>query len=99
MRAISGKNYTAYHVHTELSLLDSCTNYKLYVDKAVELGHTEYAEDKVTVLPVTTAEYGVSKAARPFNSRLDKKKLVENGFTPLPTWQDALARYLKEIEF
>ena len=51
------------------------------------------------VVPVTTAEYGVSKAARPFNSRLDKRKLVENGFEPLPTWQDALARYLKEIEF
>lgn len=51
------------------------------------------------VVPVTTAEYGVSKAARPFNSRLDKSKLVENGFKPLPTWQDALARYLKEIEF
>ena len=50
------------------------------------------------VVPVTTAEYGLSKAARPFNSRLDKSKLVENGFTPLPTWQDALARYLKEIE-
>lgn len=49
------------------------------------------------VLPVTTAEYGLSKAARPFNSRLDKSKLVENGFTPLPTWQDALSRYLKEI--
>ena len=52
----------------------------------------------VTVNPVTTAEYGVSKAKRPFNSRLDKSKLVENGFEPLPTWQDALARYLKEIE-
>lgn len=50
------------------------------------------------VLPVTTAEYGLSKAARPFNSRLDKSKLVENGFTPLPTWQDALSRYLKEIK-
>lgn len=50
------------------------------------------------VVPVTTAEYGLSKAARPFNSRLDKSKLVENGFTPLPTWQDALARYLKEIQ-
>lgn len=49
------------------------------------------------VIPVTTAEYGLSKAARPFNSRLDKSKLVENGFAPLPTWQDALARYLKEI--
>ena len=49
------------------------------------------------VIPVTTKEYGLSKAARPFNSRLDKSKLVENGFKPLPTWQDALARYLKEI--
>ena len=50
------------------------------------------------VVPVTTAEYGLSKAARPFNSRLDKAKLAEAGFEPLPTWQDALARYLKEIE-
>lgn len=49
------------------------------------------------VLPVTTKEYGLSKAARPFNSRLDKTKLVECGFTPLPTWQDALSRYLVEI--
>lgn len=50
------------------------------------------------VIPVTTEEYGLSKAARPFNSRLDKSKLVKNGFTPLPTWQDALSRYLKEIQ-
>ena len=49
------------------------------------------------VTPVTTAEYGISKAARPFNSRLDKSKLTANGFTPLPTWQDALHRFLKEI--
>lgn len=49
------------------------------------------------VLPVTTEEYGLSKAARPYNSRLDKSKLVEMGFEPLPVWQDALARYLKEI--
>lgn len=54
---------------------------------------------KTEVVPVTTAEYGISKAARPFNSRLDKSKLIENGFTPLPTWQDALARYLKEINY
>ena len=46
------------------------------------------------VLPVTTAEYGLSKAARPFNSRLDKSKLVRNGFTPLPDWKDAVARYV-----
>lgn len=50
------------------------------------------------VIPVTTEEYGRSKATRPFNSRLDKSKLVAKGFTPLPTWQDALKRYLKEIE-
>ncbi len=50
------------------------------------------------VVPVTTEEYGLSKAARPFNSRLDKSKLVEAGFKPLPTWQDAVSRYLKEIK-
>ncbi|MCH4013885.1 MAG: dTDP-4-dehydrorhamnose reductase [Solobacterium sp.] len=50
------------------------------------------------VIPVTTEEYGLSKAARPFNSRLDKSKLVENGFRPLPTWQDAVARYIKELD-
>ena len=49
------------------------------------------------VVPVTTAEYGLSKAARPFNSRLDKSKLVEQGFTPLPDWRDAVARFLAEI--
>lgn len=51
------------------------------------------------VVPVTTAEYGLSKAARPFNSRLDKSKLSKMGFTPLPTWQDALSRYLQVIEY
>ena len=48
------------------------------------------------VIPVTTEEYGLSKAARPFNSRLDKSKLKEMGFEPLPTWQDAVKRYLEE---
>ena len=51
------------------------------------------------VVPVTTKECGVSKAKRPFNSRLDKSKLTENGFEPLPTWQDALNRYLMEIDY
>ena len=50
------------------------------------------------VIPVTTAEYGLSKAARPENSRLDKSKLVEAGFTPLPDWKDAVSRYLAEAE-
>ncbi|HRU98911.1 MAG TPA: dTDP-4-dehydrorhamnose reductase [Ruminococcus sp.] len=49
------------------------------------------------VIPVTTEEYGLSKAKRPFNSRLDKSKLSKNGFELLPTWQDALHRYLNEI--
>lgn len=48
------------------------------------------------VVPVTTAEYDLSKAKRPFNSRLDKSKLIANGFKPLPDWKDALRRYLKE---
>ena len=51
----------------------------------------------VTVIPVTTEEYGKSVAARPMNSRLNRSKLRDEGFTPLPAWQDALARYLKEI--
>lgn len=51
-----------------------------------------------TVIPVTTAEYGLSKAARPFNSRLDKSKLEAMGFKPLPPWQDAVRRYLQEAK-
>lgn len=52
---------------------------------------------KTKVIPVSTEEYGVSKAKRPLNSRLDKSKLTEMGFTPLPVWQDAVKRYLEEI--
>jgi len=51
---------------------------------------------KTRVIPVSTEEYGLSKAKRPFNSRLDKAKLSENGFERLPEWKDALQRYLKE---
>ena len=51
---------------------------------------------RTAILPVTTEEYGQSRAARPENSRLDKRKLTENGFQPLPDWKDALARYIKE---
>lgn len=50
------------------------------------------------VQPVTTEEYGLSKAARPVNSRLDKSKLAEMGFQPLPSWQDAVRRYLQEAD-
>ena len=53
---------------------------------------------RTRVIPVTTREYGLNKAARPFNSRLDKCKLVEAGFTPLPDWRDAVSRYLKEAK-
>ena len=81
--------YGYYHATNEggyISWYDFCVEiYKLYgLD--------------TKVIPVTTEEYGLSKAARPFNSRLDKSKLVKNGFTPLPDWRDALRRYLKEIE-
>ena len=95
---IETEKYGYYHATNEGGFISWYDFTKEIFRQAVELGHTEYSEDKVEVKPVTTAEYGVSKAARPFNSRLDKSKLVENGFEPLPTWQDALGRYLKEIE-
>ena len=89
--------YGYYHATNEGGYISWYDFTKEIFRQATALGHEEYSEEKVTVLPVTTEEYGVSKAARPFNSRLDKKKLVETGFTPLPTWQDALGRYLKEL--
>ena len=70
--------------------------YISWYDFACEIFRQAGYDTKVN--PVTTAEYGLSKAARPFNSRLCKKKLVDNGFEPLPDWRNALARYLKEIE-
>lgn len=66
--------------------------------QAAAMGHPEYLPERLHLIPVTTQEYGVSKAMRPFNSRLDKSKLQANGFTPLPDWCDALHRYLQEIE-
>ncbi len=96
---IQTDKYGYYHATNEGGYISWYDFTKEIFRQAVELGHTEYSEDKVTVNPVTTEEYGVSKAARPFNSRLDKSKLVENGFEPLPTWQDALSRYLKELDF
>lgn len=67
--------------------------------QAAALGFEKYLSENTSVAPVTTEEYGISKATRPFNSRLDKSKLTDNDFTPLPDWQDALKRYLQEIEF
>ncbi len=90
--------YGYYHATNEGGYISWYDFTKEIFRQAAELGYSEYGEDRLSVVPVTTAEYGVSKAARPFNSRLDRSKLEENGFTPLPTWQDALARYIREIE-
>ncbi len=96
---IETDKYGYYHATNEGGYISWYDFTKEIFRQAVELGHSEYSEERLSVAPVTTEEYGVSKAARPFNSRLDKSKLVKNGFQPLPTWQDALSRYLKEIEF
>ena len=84
---IETEKYGYYHATNEggyISWYDFCVEfYKQY-------GLT------TNVIPVTTEEYGLSKAARPENSRLDKSKLVEAGFTPLPDWKDAVRRYLEE---
>ena len=87
---IETDKYGYYHATNE-------GGYISWYDFTVEIYRQAGLSTKV--IPVTTQEYGLSKAARPFNSRLDKSKLAANGFKPLPTWQDALARYLKEIEF
>ncbi len=86
---IETEKYGYYHATNE-------GGYISWYDFAVEI--FKQAGYTTNVIPVTTEEYGLSKAARPFNSRLNKEKLTENGFDRLPTWQDALARYLKEIE-
>ena len=96
---VETEKYGYYHATNEGGFISWYDFTKEIFRQAVELGHAEYGEERLTVKPVTTAEYGISKAARPFNSRLDKSKLAECGFQPLPTWQDALGRYLKEIEF
>lgn len=84
---VETEKYGYYHATNE-------GGYISWYDFACEI--FRQAGKSTKVIPVTTAEYGLSKAARPFNSRLDKSKLVENGFTPLPDWRDALSRYLKE---
>ena len=96
---IETDRYGYYHATNEGGYISWYDFAKEIFRQAVELGRDEYSEQNVQVSPVTTKEYGVSKAARPFNSRLDKKKLIDNGFKPLPSWQDAVGRYLKDIEF
>ena len=81
--------YGYYHATNE-------GGYISWADFAEEI--MKEAGKKTVINRVTTAEYGVSKAARPFNSRLDKSKLVQNGFEPLPDWKDALCRYLEELK-
>ena len=85
---IETEKYGVYHATNE-------GGYISWADFAVEI--FRQAGMKVAVTPVTTAEYGLSKAARPFNSRLDKSKLVENGFIPLPDWKDAVGRYIMQM--
>ena len=89
--------YGYYHATNE-------GGYISWYDFAVEIfrqlaqrGYEAYDDEHLKVLPVTTEEYGLSKAKRPYNSRLDKSKLVTNGFTPLPDWRDAVSRYLDEL--
>ena len=90
--------YGFYHATNEGGYISWYDFTKEIFRQATELGHEEYREDRLAVCAVTTEEYGISKAKRPFNSRLDKSKLVKCGFKPLPAWQDALRRYLSEIE-
>lgn len=85
---IETEKYGYYHATNE-------GGYISWADFAREI--FRQAGMNVNVVPVTTAEYGLSKAARPFNSRLDKSKLVENGFVPLPGWKDAVKRYIAQV--
>lgn len=95
---IETEKYGYYHATNEGGYI-SWYDFTIEIFRqAVEMGYAQYAPEHLTVTPVTTEEYGISRAKRPFNSRLAKDKLVENGFELLPTWQDALGRYLREIE-
>lgn len=84
---IETEKYGYYHATNEGGFIS-------WYDFACEIFRQAGMSTKV--IPVTTEEYGRSKAARPFNSRLDKSKLTQAGFALLPTWQDAVSRYLKE---
>lgn len=91
---IETEKYGFYHATNEggyISWYDFATE---IFRQVAAMGYSDYDAKHLTVQPVTTEEYGVSKAKRPFNSRLDKSKLIENGFQPLPDWKDALRRYL-----
>lgn len=89
------EKYGVYHATNEGGFISWYDFTKEIILQAENIGIIE--ENKTTVTPVTTEEYGLSKARRPYNSRLDKSKLSENGFNLLPHWKDALTRYLKEM--
>lgn len=96
---IETEKYGYYHATNEGGYISWYEFACAIFQEAAALGREEYDSAHLTVVPVTTEEYGVSKAKRPFNSRLDKEKLSQNGFDRLPTWQDALHRYIREIDF
>ena len=85
---IETDKYGYYHATNE-------GGYISWADFAEEI--FRQANKNVKVNRVSTAEYGLSKAKRPFNSRLDKIKLVNNGFKPLPDWKNALKLFLKNL--
>lgn len=87
--------YGCYHVTNEGDYISWYTFAKEIFRQAVCLGCSEYAD--VKVIPVTTEEYGISKAVRPLNSRLDRSRIRLEGFRTLPDWRDALGRYLQDI--
>ena len=94
---IETDKYGRYHATNE----GLCSWYEFACEifkQAAALGHSEYDSEHLMVEPVTADHYP-SKAKRPSNSRMSKEKLSENGFERLPSWQDAVSRYLKEIEF
>ena len=93
---IQTEKYGIYHATNEGGYI-SWYDFAVEIFKQAAVLDSDYDEEHLQVVPVTTEEYGVSKARRPFNSRLDRSKLVEQGFEPLPDWKDALARYIKEV--
>ena len=88
------ENYGRYHATNE----GLCSWYEFACEIFKQAAEIDPAYGKVSVSPVSSDQYP-AKAKRPSNSRMSKEKLTENGFEKLPTWQDALHRYLREIEF
>lgn len=89
--------YGYYHVTNEGSYISWYDFAVEIFRQAAAMGRDCYRTERLNVRAVTTEEYGVSKAKRPFNSRLERSKIAKQGFTPLPDWRDALARYLSEV--